>query len=366
MLTPEEQLAVQGALTTVLAADGNVRQFITATFGNRSGAMLRELPASLVMPDRQAAFVLMQCLDARWPAPQQPPLASLLEVLLTTLITGGEASLVALRDRVQHGVDPNPDPVMTFWVNETLPFFSRQQLRPVVKSLLGRDAQPILKIVGPRSAGKSYSRWLIDHVCALRIDHHVVVADLAEGIGPSFPVEELADTLVTPIADHPPRPPRAASNYAASLGRWILNAAINVPGRWIFVLDGFNQPDLQEETRELVRNLAQVIAGPGDFRKRMRLVLIDYEATLPNVHIGTILFEQVPAPTALTADDLAACLRAHYDDLNARGRPRGTLQPTALTQTANVLLADASAAGSPDLKKLNDELTLLRLNDLRP
>ena len=370
MLTPGEQDFVKGVLAASLAADGNVRQFIQTTFGLRSQPILRDLPADLVLPDRQASFILMQCLDARWPPPA-PPLASLLELLLQTLITGGaDLQLVAMRDRVRQGEasDPNPDPFKAFWVNDTLPFFSRSTLRPVVKMFLANNAQPILKILGPKDvakSGKSYTRWLIDHVCNSRIDHHVLLAEVAGGAGPSSPVEDLADALAFAIPQHPPRPARAASNYPAALARWLINAALNIPGRWVFVLDGFNQPDVQPEAQELARTLAQLIAGPGDIRRRVRLVLIDYSVALPNVHLGTVLSDTAPDPRTITAGDLADCLKAHYDDLTARGKPNATVSANTLAQTASGLLADAMSNGVPNLQRLNDGLTLLRQDDLK-
>jgi hypothetical protein len=367
MLTPSEQKTVQEALAVALAEGGDVRAYVKATFAPRDVNILRDLPTNLTKSDEQATFILSACLDSRWPP---PPELSLLELLLTALVTTGDTALVPLRDRVRLGesADPNPDPVKTLWVRETMPFFSRDKLRPTVKVLLTADAQPILRIIGPsEKSGKTYTGELIDHASAVtRRDVHVVIAEVAKGAGPSYGPEDLADTLVTPTTrDVNTRPKRTASSYPAALCRWILNAAIQSPGRWIYVLDGFNQTNLQEETRQLVEALAQQIAGPGEFRKRMRLVLIDYEAKLPSVHLGTLLDDHVPAPATLTANDIAVCLAEHYDDLARRGRPKGSLDANALAQTAQALLVDASTNGSPSLQILNDMLTQLRLDDLR-
>jgi len=338
---------------------------VIATFSARSSAILRDLPTNLTIPGQQAEFLLSFCLDKRWPF---PPEKSLLEVLLTALVNGGWTSLAPLRDRVRLGetADPNPDPVKALWVRDTMPFFSRDKMRPIVKTLLGADAQPIMKIVGPEKSGKSYTRELIDHVCAAtRRDVRVVTAEVAKGAGPSYAVEFLAETLVTPtIRDVSLRPARTASSYPAALCRWVLNAAIQSPGRWIYVLDGFDQIDLQEETRQLVQALAQQIGGVGEFRKRMRLILIDYEANLPSVHLGALLKDHVPAPSTVTSNDIAACLAVHYDDLAMRGRSKGVLGSNGLTQAAQALLTEASTNGSPSLQALNDMLTQLRLDDL--
>ncbi len=363
MLTPAEQVIVQGAIADAIAVDGRPQPFIIATFGNRAQALLLAVPTSLSTVDQHAAFVLGQCLDARWPP---PPDRSLMEMMLAALIGAGAApALVAMRDRVQRGEvdDPNPDPVKTLWVNETMPFFSRSTLRPVVKTFLNRDIQPILRIIGPSAAGKSYSRWLIHHVIGQRTDQRVLLAEVSDGAGPSYTVEELVEELLTTVP-HPNMPPRATSNYPAAVSRWILNTVTNTQRRSILVLDGFNQRDLLEETRELVRNLAQRVGGANDVRKLIRLVLIDYDGSLP-VPLGTVTSDTVPDPTTVTADDVAACLSAHYTDLANRGRPRGGITPAVLTVTAEGLLADARASGTPNLQALNDMLTKLRLDDLQ-
>jgi hypothetical protein len=247
-----------------------------------------------------------------------------------------------------------------------MPFFSRCKLRPAVKTLLAANAQPILRIIGPERSGRTYTSELIDHVCAMtRLDVHVIPVIVAKGAGPSYTVEDLADTLVAPTTrDVSSRPARSSSNYPATLCRWALNAAIQLPGRWIYVLDGFNQPDLQDETRQLVQSLAQQIAGPGEFRKRMRLVLIDYDVKLPNVQLGALLDEQVPPPAALKPAEVAACLAAHYADLDRRGRSKGAVNHDELTATATALIAEASAEGALSLQTLNEILTTLRVADL--
>jgi len=373
MLTLAEQGVVQKAIGVAIAADGSARPFITATFGTRAQALLLAMPpaGSLTTLDQHAAFVLGQCLDARWPP---PPALSLMEVMLTALIAGGDASLVPLRDRVHLGEasDPNPDPVKTLWVNDTMPFFSRALLRPVVKAFLDKDAQPILRIIGAEDpnknskSGKSYSRFLIDHVTRLRSDQRVLFAEVPEKTGPSYAIEELIDQLLVTLP-HPNVPPRANSNYAAAVARWIVNTVlINAPGRSILVLDGFNQTDLLEETREVVRLLAQQIAGVGDVRKRLRLVLIDYDAAIPNVPLGAFTKDSVPDVATVTVADVEACLAAHYKDMTDRQQLPAPPAATVLSQTATGFVADAKANGALNLQALNDMLTQLRLDDLKP
>ena len=371
MLTLVEQEQVQDALTDVLAG-GDVRVFIPTTFKSRGQEMLRLLPANLALAADQAQFILSYCLDSGWPpapAPGAPAVSSLLEVLLRTLVAGGAAAIIPLRDRVQQGPasDPNGQIANALWVREIMPFFSRGLLRPILRRILANDSQPILRIVGPEDSGKTYTKELIDHVCAAtRRDLHVVVAEVPEGLGPSYLPKDLAETLLAPtntdlaklVGDG------STSNPAAAIGRRMLNAAIQSPGRWIWVLDGFNQRDLHPQTRELLQGLAKEIAGAGEYRKRIRLVLIDYTVPLPSVHAGTILDETVPDAATVTDDHIAACLTAHYEDLSARGTPKGQVTAAEMQLAAQGLLAEAATKAEPRLQVLNTMLTQLRRSDL--
>ncbi|MGH9960849.1 MAG: hypothetical protein ACREBC_27650, partial [Pyrinomonadaceae bacterium] len=47
-----------------------------------------------------------------------------------------------------------------------------------------------------------------------------------------------------------------------ALVRWLIRSANRNSGIWIFVLDGFGQPNVQPEVVEFIRQLAQYIANP--------------------------------------------------------------------------------------------------------
>lgn len=363
MLTLDEQQKVLAALEIALGRV-EVRTFIDSTFTPRHQEILRYLPNTLTTPVLQATYVLSWCLNSRWPPPPTP---ALLDTLLQTLVKADAPTLVPLQARVSQGPDHDPNRQVgnALWVRETMPFFSRAKLRPVIMQLLESDAQPILRIVGPPKSGKSYTRELIEHVCAeSRPDIQVVLAEIPEGTGPSYRAKDLADTLVTPTIRNVSDVPADdhSSDYPATLCRFVLNAAINSPGRWIYVLDGFNQPHIKKQTRELVQAFAASIAGTGTFRKRMRLVLVDYPTSLPRVQLGTVLDDTVPEVAELTVAEVEACLLAHYDDIQFRfGRPKPL--PNVLQTVAHGLLAKAVQKPEP-LNELNVNLTFLRLADL--
>jgi hypothetical protein len=364
MLKPDEQPFVKDAIATRLAIIG-VRPFVTSVLAPNDVEFLKQLPSDFVTTDAQAASLLGYCLDSDWVS--RP---SLLERVLAALITAGieVAALTPIRTRVASGVNPNPDPAKALWLDAEMPFFGRDSLRPLITSLLSGYATPILQIVGPQvdgeECGKTYSRWLLEYACNLRQDVNPIFVGLAKGLGPSYPVESLAEALVAPTGrDITLRPPRTQSDYPTALGKWVLNAAMLTPGKWIYILDGFSQKDLQAETRALVDALALDISG-GVYRRRLRLVLIDYPDAPSQVQQAHILQDVVPAAKAVAEDEIKACLRAHYADLARRG---GGAAPddASLRVVAEGLLGTAPPGPAKRLKQLNITLSKLRQEDLR-
>jgi hypothetical protein len=361
MLTPDEQQQVTTALADVLGRE-DVRVYIATVFtGGDDVDLLQDLPNTYNLPQPQAVYVVGRCLDGRWSR-----MPSLMERLLEDLIARGH-SFVPQRDRVRAKKDPNPDPFKTLWLSANMPFFSRKDLRDVLNTLLTTDAQPILRIVAhpqcQEPCGKSYTVELLEFIRDhTRHDLRLASVIIPKGLAPSYAVEDVAEALVTPTTrDVASRPARSTSSYSAALSRWVLSAAMGSPGKWVFVLDGFDQQDLPVETRELVHALATQIAG-GEYRKRMRLLLVDHQSPLPSIHSAKILKEEVPPPVDVGVDDLVACLVEHYADLTRRGFPHNA-DPQVLRTVATELVGQAPVGGR--LEYFNSNLTRLRNADLK-
>jgi hypothetical protein len=355
MLSREEQRDVLYKLAGALSEASSVSAFVTTTFVAEYKAILLSMPANLNRHQDQGSFILNYCLDSEWSLSP-----SLMEQLLRGLITNeGYAELVVLRDRVSRRELPPDDPFKKTWVNGNMPFFDRETLRERLRPLFRGSDQPILRINGTAGCGKSYSREFFDHLVEqLRPDAHVVYVPLERAMGPSFPVEELADALVAPTkVSLKERPQRSTSYYPRALLRWVLNSAIQNPGMWIYALDGFDQRDILPETCELIRLLAQEITN-GDYRRRFRLILIDYQAAFGKVLDAKILSESVTDPALITEDHILDCLVAHYSE----HPPAGGLHVDndELRVVARTFLAEAPPTGRARLESLFDKLNQLR------
>src|ERR1700675_2244285 len=354
MLSKQDHAAILSGLAEILSGVDSIRIFVQTTFTTNAKQILLSLPTNLNRPEDEAAYLLACCLDSEWSL--NP---SLMEQLLSQLVDEGKAEFAGLRDRVRRREPPPDDPFMRQWINVTMPCFDRQLLRDRLRPLLRCGDQPILRINGPEGSGKSYSREFFDHLAEeVRRDLHIVYVPLEREMGPSFPVEELAEALVAPTKiSINERPQRSTSYYPRTLSRWVLNSAIQTPGMWIYVLDGFDQRDVLPETRDLVQLLAQEISA-GEFRKHFRMILIDYRASVRNVLEARILSEEIPDPPLITEDHLLDCLVAHYTE----HPPTDGLcaDKDELRKVAQALLAQAPASGRARLHTLYTKLSELR------
>jgi hypothetical protein len=348
MLTPAERATVKAALFDLLNQQDDQRSFLAnAVFGTDAQRIPGELPL-LTTPADYAEATLTVCLRYG----RTPPL---LELLLGRLVIG-DGTLQPLLDRVRTGVDPNPDAYTDTWLDTRRPFFDRSDLRRRLRALVTESASPILRVVAPADAfGRTYSRTFIDHVAARTGGVTQALGTfLSPGTGPSYAAVDLALDVLTPFgvveAD---LPPRASSSYPRAISRFVIGQLMVRPSRWIVVLDGFGQPDLNPEVRETIEAIAFTIPN-GVFRDRVRLVLLDYPAPLPGVSPADIL-EETLAPASQIADtDLVPVVTAIGRRREAEGR--AGIDPAGIPQVAAQLVAQAPAAGRARLEALHQSL----------
>ena len=102
------------------------------------------------------------------------------------------------------------------------------------------------------------------------------------------------------------------------------------------------------------------------FRKLFRLVLLDHPAELPSVQSAIVLREDVPEAKAVTPEEVADCLAAHYAEVRAHPTKPLPLNPplTELMTVATSLLAKAPAGPAGRLQAVQQDLHKLRVADL--
>lgn len=354
MLTREERDWVIDDLADHVGLTSPIGGLITIVFTGTTRTELGNLPLDLTTVPDQAAWVVDSCLTSRW---RLAP--SLLELLLTRLVNrGGKGRLAPILARVQSGIDPNPDPFTTRWVLADQPFLDRATLRVTAKQLIENVARPVLRVFGPPQSGKTYTTELFSYVMQeARPDMHVVPVKLAPGTAASYEVEELAENLTLSMVNTEPLPARSSSSYPGTLCRWLIRNATKNTGLWVFVLDGFAQPDLKPEVVELVQLLAQQVAIP-EFARKLRLILLHFDQPLTGNWRAKTIDDLLNIH--VTQQDIEDCLTEFNHRMLGRNRPEKTIKTGDIPKLAAAMLARSNAAAS-FLQNLYDELVALAM-----
>ena len=301
-----------------------------------------------------ASFVIQSCLLSRW---RLDP--SLLEMLLEYLVDRrGVGALDHVLQRVKRQIDPNPSVYDAAWLIGQRPFFDRQDFRQRVQRLIEENGRPILRVsAAAESFGRTYSRYFLEHLEDRSPDTvHVLPVWLSPGTGPSYRVSDLLEDVDAQLGAQDPIPTRVGSSYPVSAALWMLKQMIQRPGRWLVVLDGFGQEELNPEVRETIEAFAFRVPA-GQHRRRIRLVLLDYPQRLPGISPADVLEELLPPAAKVTRTDLEPCLEAWDADRKRQGM-KG-LAAGELANLAEGILGRAPQTGKERLEVLNAELSKL-------
>lgn len=367
MLTSGQRAQVQGEFFEALADSDGARTLIRDVFPERD-EQLAILRHDLTNdPLTLARITLDECLLSGWT--RNPPMLSTLLRYLVDI--RGVGSFAPFLERVNQRIDPNQSFYEDTWLlDDSRPFFDRHDLRGKIRQLMDGSGRPILRLPKDADAyGRSYTLDFLAHLEERRGgDVCVVAAEIADGGGPSYAVEDLLRQVSAALGSGEPLPERTRSSYAESAVLWLLR--LMKPGpRWVLVLDGFGQQGVADEIHETVRLLARWVTV-AQYRKRIRLVLLGYPpeipglATmlllaekLPNVKLADVLTEMLPPAASIRRDDLMPCLEAWNGLRGKQGLPG--LADDELAKLADGLLARAPAAGKERLARLHYDLLML-------
>jgi hypothetical protein len=279
MLRKVERIDVEQAFAEALAGAQNPRSLIETIFLTEARSILLDLPFSDTAPDI-AAFTLTSCLLSRWTCSP-----ALLEILLEYLVTvKGHSAFGAILERVQRRDDPNSSDYASSWLlDSSRPFFDRHDLRNHAQLLIEQNGRPILQVPADgQGYGRSYSLEFLEHLENCRPnDVHVLATSVSEGAAASYHVEDLLADVGAQLGNMGSLPERTRSSYSESAALWLLQRLMNTGHLWILVLDGFGQGRLDGEVHETIQSLAYKVTV-GQYRRRIRLVLLDYPHPLPN------------------------------------------------------------------------------------
>jgi hypothetical protein len=353
VLSKSERAQIEQELATALAAQSNPQSLLKVIFLGQADSILLQLPSG-AMP-REIAFTAIQvCLESRWTVDP-----SLLQMLLEYLIDNrGVGALDDILTRVRQRIDPNQSIYDVAWLIGRRPFFDRQDFRSRVRRMIEQNGWAILRVsAATESFGRTYSRYFLEHLEACSPSAvHVLYVALSVGTGPSYQVLDLLEAVDSQLGAADPIPTRTGSSYPVSAALWVLKQMIKRPGCWLVVLDGFGQKELNPEVRATIQELA-VRVPTGQYRLRIRLVLLDYPQPLPNVSPADVLEEDLPLSATIVRADLEPCLQA-WDAKRTQCGMTG-MAAGELEKLADGMLGRAPLTGKERLEVLNTELTKL-------
>ena len=187
-----------------------------------------------------------------------------------------------------------------------LPLLGRDDLRDNLR-YLAESQRRVLSVRGEPNAGKSYSHYFA-HLIALALGRRTVLIDVRLENVEAFKPLDLALKLALPLGIQATPPEQHAQDtaYANTLANWLVRAAgdanVDLDNTWL-VLDHFTDPNVHEDTRVMVDQLAQSASN----RAFPVTILLGHEQPSEVRPLGQLALREDIVP--LASDDVASYYR---------------------------------------------------------
>jgi hypothetical protein len=308
MLTQQDRDFIEEELVALVAGSASPRAALSAGLGALAARLPDGLAPALLVS--QAVEICIEDGHQRTP----PAMVTLLQLIKHI---AGIPEIIA---RVSAPPPRAADPFAALILDSKLPFLDRLPTRAHLRALTQQQpTQPVVVIGGGRKSGKSYTSEFVDHLCRNLGGIQHCRIEVPEKQGASIGPAELARDIVTSVGGDPRQEPPANTNlerWTQDLANWIISAAKASGVRWWFVLDGFNQNELRDDTRLLIVKLAKGLTT-GMARRLHRLILLDFDRTLLPLQPGMIASESTSGiPASAVAAGVAEVVRVSGKQLD--------------------------------------------------
>jgi hypothetical protein len=225
------------------------------------------------------------------------------------------------------------DPYQSVLLARQLPFVDRKEVRDALAYMADPQGWCGLVLVGPRKVGKTYCHQFLTYLRSVAWgSDRIAQVNLEREKDYRLAPVELARRLVLAVRQMDVQVPgqvpgQRNDRWASDLAVWLANQADQAGTRVWVVLDGFDHPDVPEETHNFIATLA----AEAVTRTELRLVLLGYSPRLGD-DIESNLWRK--PLNYLTADDL----QEFFDDLERRRPYRGKPIYQRAAQAADTLV----------------------------
>lgn len=232
-----------------------------------------------------------------------------------------------------------PKPFDAFMLDQGRPFIDRKPFRQYCEELIPEKGRRFLVVNGQPGTGKTHSHYLIE-AAAPHYGYRFCFIELEQEIPSRYHPDVMARRIDRDLALPETEPLIEQHNvpdrWAQELCDWLVEKIkiIQDEGKfcWI-ILDGFRNPDLPDETKQLVKHLIDAV----DKRlTQTRLILLDFDpASLPRTVRPFVRTEDI---RAVEQPELEAFFRQLFQHV---GVP---FEEQHLTDVASQILQDLPAA----------------------
>lgn len=313
MLMTKEKTQVLRLLKDKFIAVGNAIAYVQAVLGPEGDKLVEPLSLNSG-PGPLSVVVLDACIASGWNC--DPP-------LLSRLLREFEAheGISAIVNRLS---DPptQPSPYEARVLVDRRVFLGRHEGRKMLAKLRDGPGYYAGIVNGERLSGKSYTTYFAMHLAKSFTDFMVATVEIPRGTGAAYKAEDLAVALVGGMARSTPLPANlnpSLQKRVQELAVWVLVEAAQSGTAWWFVLDGFDDPDIDPSTFALVEQLVDRISK-NIMANQVRLLLLAYGQPVPAVLRPAIFVEQPPLARATVGKEaLRECFHEVFTSTGTSG-----------------------------------------------
>jgi hypothetical protein len=212
--------------------------------------------------------------------------------------------------RRPQGAVPQGDPYAACYLEGKL-MIDREPLRKAVKKLVREQNPRVLSVRGAVQSGKSHTFYYLEHISGKERNFEIITVDLKDEPSAEFRPNMLIRSILRLMGRNQsviaiPKPEDSASpaRWVKDLAEYLVGEIKSSQKTWLIVLDGFADPDLDPNTRDLVRQLV----GRAAKEQLLRVALLDSaDDLLPPDVAGRLADETIES---FTRDHLRAFFKS--------------------------------------------------------